>query len=242
MPTLSRRSLISSAATLPALAVPTIAAAAISTDDIQIRQAGPTSPENPDLLALGEQIEPLLTTYRVAAEREREARAMAETLCPPLPDDLVRGHNDFAFAGCCTGETDIEGQIVHAPGEWRARFILSSRMTKDTIARGNIPALRRTKHGREVWRLIQVAEKYEAGREAAIERSGILKAVEERKSARARIEMLGHEMRRHQPATTVGVVIMARALAAFSEASFPDLGGVLLGHELAIATLRVAAG
>jgi hypothetical protein len=199
-----------------------------------------TTPENPGLLALGEQIDPLLNAYRAAAERKREARAMADALCPPLPDDLVCGHNEFSWAGCCTGEFDLEGDIVHAPGEWRSRFILSAQLTKDAIARGNIPGSRRTKLGKEVWRRVKIAEKYEGARESAIERSGILKAAEERERSRLRLEMLARDMRKHEPVTMAGIVIMARALAAYAEADH-SLSAVFLGRELAAATLRVAS-
>ena len=43
----------------------------------------PVLPESAELLALGDQINPLLATYRAALARYTDARAAAEASCPP---------------------------------------------------------------------------------------------------------------------------------------------------------------
>ena len=107
---LSRRSLISGSAVLAAAA----ATAAVPAAALPAVAAAPeTLSENASLLTLGDRIEPLLSAYRAASERKRAARDLAEELCPPLPDDLVRKREDrITFAGATERERDVEGKEV----------------------------------------------------------------------------------------------------------------------------------
>ena len=249
---LSRRTLLGAIAAAPAAAVPVIAVAAVSPAP---RPA--VADEDANLLALAGQIDPLLTTYRVAKERKREARAMAEAILPPLPNELVvdpRWERRLQWAGCTAREVDVEGNEIWPPdyvgadGKTYARTpreILKADLIKDAIARGNLLASRRTKHGKEVSRIIKIAESYEAARDAAIERSGIIKASEELSHSATDLEMLAYEVRKHQPVTRIGVAIIARVLSAHAEAEldahgFKGRDGSVLGRELASAVLRLS--
>jgi hypothetical protein len=250
---LSRRALMAGArvfavaASLP----PAIAAASM------LPHSGPALSEDANLLALGEQIDPLLDAYRAAAERKRQARVMAEALCPPLPDELVVKRNEHVrWAGCAEREVDVEGKDVWPPdytgadGKTYARLpreILKGNLIKEAVARGNIYASRRAKRGKEVWKLIEISEKYEAERAAAIERSGVLEAAHELCQSAVDIEMLAYGVRKHEPVTMIGVMIQARALAAHAEAELDAYGfvgrsGAVLGRELAASVLRIAGG
>jgi hypothetical protein len=152
-----------SAATAPA------AAAAIAEDTI--------------LTALGGRIDPALAAYRNAVARRREARAAAEANCPIIPQGLVC--KGASWRGCAEQEVDVEGELVFPsryvgedgktciPGP---RFILSSEHTKASIAHGNLYYDRRTRFGKQIAKQIEIAERYEMEREAAIERSGLLEA------------------------------------------------------------------
>lgn len=250
---LSRRALMAGArafavaASLP----PAIAAASA------LPHSGPALSEDANLLALGEEIDPLLNAYRVAAERKRQARIIAEALLPPLPDELVVKPKDrLPWAGCAEREIDVEGKDVWPPdytgadGKTYARWprpILKGNLIKEAIARGNIYASRRAKRGKEVWKLIGISEKYEAERAAAIERSGVLEAADHLYFSAVEIEVLAYEVRKHEPVTMIGVMIQARALAAHAEAEldahgFVGRSGTVLGRELAASVLRIAAG
>jgi hypothetical protein len=123
--------------------------------------------EDPAIITLGEQIEPLLATYRGAAADRLKARADAEAGCPAVPEEIVC--NGPFWAGCTESECDVEGREISRP----PRQILHSEQTKAAIARGNLYCDRRRRFGKEIVRLIDTAEKYEAEREAAIERSGL---------------------------------------------------------------------
>jgi hypothetical protein len=250
---LSRRALMAGArvfavaASLP----PAIAAASV------LPHSGPALSEDANLLALGEQIAPLLNAYRAAAERKREARATAEALCSPVPDELVHQCKDFEYwGGCIEDEVDVEGKKIWPPNYLgadgktyarRARGILKANLMKDAIAGGNLNGDRRSRQGREMRRLIEISEKYEAERAAAIERSGVLEAANELCNSAVDIEMLAYEVRELEPVTMVGVMIQARALAAHAEAEldahgFVGRSGTVLGRELAASVLRIAGG
>lgn len=249
---LSRRALMAGArvfavaASLP----PTIAAASV------LPHSGPALSEDANLLALGEEIDPLLNAYRAAAERKRQARVMAEALCPPLPDELVRGPKDEWASWCVEREVDVEGQNIWPPDYLgadgktyarRPREILKADLIKKAIAESEIYASRRSKRGKEIWRLIGISEKYEAERAAAIERSGVLEAADHLYFSAVEIEVLAYEVRKHEPVTMIGIVIQARALAAHAEAEldahgFVGRSGTVLGRELAASVLRIAGG
>jgi len=245
---LSRRFLLGAIASIPVAASP--AAAALPTE------ASPPAAGEPSLLALGEQIDPLLNAYRAAVERKREARALADALCPPLPDELVRSPKGELASWCAEREVDVEGNGVWPPnyvgadGKTYARIprgILKADLIKKAIASGEVNASRRSKRGKEIWRLIGVSEKYEAERAASIERSGVLEAANELHNSAVDIETLAYEVRKHEPATMIGVMIQARALAAHAEAEldahgFVGRSGTVLGRELAASVLRIAGG
>jgi len=247
---LNRRAILAGAATFAAAMPATLALASPP-------PATAAAPENANLLALGEEIDPLLNAYRAAAERKREARAVAEALCPSLPDELVAKPKDrLRWAGCSEREIDVEGKDVWPPnytgadGKTYARLpreILKGNLIKEAVARGNIYASPRTKHGKEVRKLIEISEKYEAEREAAIERSGVLEAADTLYFSAVEIEVLAYEVRKHEPATMIGIMIQARALGAHAEAEldahgFAGRSGTVLGRELAASVLRIAGG
>ena len=208
--------------------------------------------EVPALITLGEQIDPLLAAYRATLAHHTAARAAAEAQSPSLPDDLVRKADDrFTLAGCSEREQDVEGKDVWPPnyvgddGKTYARAprqILKADLLREAITRQGIS--RRSKHGKRVKALIEIAERYEAGRTAAIKRSGVLDAADELRWAATDIDMLAWKIREFAPATVDGVMIHARALAAHAESElhgsgFTGRAGLTLGRQLADAVLRV---
>jgi hypothetical protein len=205
------------------------------------------------IIALGERIEPLLTAYRKAAEDRLKARANAEASCPAVPEDLVS--KDTFWAGCTVGELDVEGrEILHdvftADGTKCARLprrIFNSEETKAAIARGNLYCDRRTKFGKEIGKKIEIAERYEAEREAAIEQSGLRDAMQCQWEAAYEIEKLAYEARDIEPRTTGGVLVQARVLAAYAEVEievgrYRGCAGQLVGLALAQSLTRLSTG
>jgi len=208
--------------------------------------------EEPALIALGARIEPLLTAYRNAAEDRLKARANAEAGCPAVPEELVC---EGPPNGCSVSECDVEGkEILHnvlsEDGEkhWRMpRQILHSESTKAAIARGNRYCNRRTKSGKKLVRLIETAEKYEAEREAAIERSGLDEARRRQYFAVIEIDKVAFEAFEIEPMTMAGVLVQARVLNACAETEI-ELGYYrgrscqLFGPALAQSVTRLSGG
>jgi hypothetical protein len=197
-----------------------------------------TAAEDPRLLALGEQIEPLLTEYRACAERRRSARALAESLVPPLPPEMIDSHG-IAHLGYCDYQCDVEGNILY-----REPRIIEAEALQGAIDRGNLYAPKRSKFGKRVDALLKAARDYEAKRAAAIERSEISEALLNVQHAASDLEVLAYKVREIEPITMAGVIIQARALTAHAEAELDSHGyngksGAVLGRELASAVLRI---
>lgn len=233
MSSLTRRLFFSVAAALPA-------AAAIEPSAIAVAPAA----EDGTLLALGEQLGPLLTAYRAAKERRQAALLIFEQHCPALPDELVRTREDrITFAGCTERENDIFGRAIWPKDEpvRPPREIL-----KAGLLQQHMEVLSpRSKHGRRVKSLIVVAEKYEAERKSAMDGSGWPEAFEATCHAAYDLDQLAWEIRETSPVTMTGVLIHARMLAAHAESEkdgcgMTDRAGLTLGRPLAEAVLRVA--
>jgi hypothetical protein len=90
------------------------------------------------------------------------------------------------------------------------------------------------------------AERYEAARDHAMEFSGIAEAKEAAQDRAQDLHSIMFDIRKHVPRTIVGVLVLARAVAAFEEAQKDTYsgghrgGGLVLGRELADAVLRIA--
>jgi hypothetical protein len=112
-------------------------------------------------------------------------------------------------------------------------------------ARGNLYCDRRTTFGKKVVRLIELAEKYEAERAAAIEQSGLREAMARHWEAAYEIEKLAYETVEIEPQTMAGALIQARALTAYAEAEievghYRGRSGQLVGLALAQSIARLS--
>jgi hypothetical protein len=176
--------------------------------------AAAPAPEDPAIVGLGERIEPLLVAYRSAGADRLEARARAEATCPAVPDELTEGHFPGAYV---RDKRDVEDRKIQQSGvseyghPLRPRQILDPEATKAAIARGNICCNRRTKFGKALARRIEIAERYEKEREAAIGRSGLFEAWSRQREAAYEIEKLAYEACDIEPQTMAGALIQARA-------------------------------
>lgn len=93
---------------------------------------------------------------------------------------------------------------------------------------------------------IAAADRYEGACDHAIEASGIVAARRSAQDLAQDLHSMLFEIRQHEPQTVAGVLILARAVAAYEEAQAQSYtggergGGLILGRELATAVLRVA--
>jgi hypothetical protein len=228
------------------------AGAAVNTAAIVATRPAPAATlpqEDPAIIAMGERIEPMLAAYRNAAEDRLKARANAEASCPAIPEELVC--SAASWAGCTDSERDVEGKEIVPPaviGEFppRPRRILHSESTKAAIARGNLICDRRTRFGKEIVRLVDSAEKYEADRAGAIERSGLDDAIERQYLAAIEVQTVAFGAFEIEPRTMAGALVQARALNACAETEI-ELGyyrgrsAQLLGIALAQSLTRLSA-
>lgn len=215
----------------------------------------PVTAENPELVTLGEKIAPALDAYRAAKVAKAEARARAEALCPPVPAELVHDERDSRtfvekLQCCAFDEVDVEGPRVQQPEKrgdrWHrptGRRIYSAFHLRDGIADGWLSGSARSKQGKHVRRLIEIAEQYESARAAAIEMSGLDAADRALGAAKADVQRLAWAARDLAPVTLAGAAIQARALIAFAEAE--EIGGRVIaglnfGAPLADAIVRLA--
>jgi hypothetical protein len=151
-------------------------------------------------------------------------------------------------------ECDVEAkEILHdvftkdGTEYWRApRRILNSEETKAAIARGNLYYNRRTKFGKKLGKMIETAERYEAERAAAIERSGLDDAKASQWEAAYEIEKLAYEACDIEPQTMAGALIQARVLTVYAEVEievghYRGRAGQLVGLALAQSLARVSS-
>jgi hypothetical protein len=268
LPGFSRRSVV---ATLLAACAPAIGTAAALPKAIETAVAlAPTAPavataENPELLALGAEVDAELQVYRTAAARLAKARATATNLWPAVSEELVvQGKAASSrFRGCYGRELDAEGRQV-----WPPTFI------KDGCEVGHFPRnllqaealqdllddVRAEPEGWDHWvegdlaKRLELAERYEAACMRATETSGVMKAKKVVVLSADRLRDLAYEVRKHPATSLAGIFIHARVLTAYSEAAVlagngqPEddehtkgsQAGMILGRGLADALLRVA--
>jgi hypothetical protein len=230
-----------------------VAGTALNTVAIVATKSAPrvATAEDPTVIALGERIDPLLETYRNAVACHRAARAQAEANCPDVPEEIVcKGPQ---WLGCTERERDVEDRDVWPPnyvgddGKTYARpprRIFNSQPAKAAIARGNLYCDRRTLFGKRLVKLVEAAERYEAGRETAINQSGLTAAKTNLYFACVELERLAHGAAEIKPRTTAGLSIQARALNSYAEAETEldreaGQSGAVVGLALAQSVLRL---
>jgi hypothetical protein len=219
------------------VAAPAIAAQAPLTDVGNF----PTSTESPELLALGEQLQSRLATYREAAARKVAARANYERIKPALPDELIVPEGSDHLGDLSVVEWN---HIDHRASEPHRRIYDWRRVQIHIIGR-DVP--KTTKRGRQLRRLARLAKKHEAGMEAAIQQSGFHEAEDGARNAAEAICCLAVPLLQHTPASFVGLAIFAKALLAAQEVKKDLLEGSptyfsALGDHLAKGLIRLQGG
>lgn len=211
----NRRTLLRGATVAPALALAPVALA----DD-----------ELPELIELGKRVDPMIADMREAVARKADALARAEALWPDVPADLVlRGCDYYGLHSCAVNETDVDGKTVYPPEQkslnsnivrYWPRQILNSRRLEAAMDAGHLPSSRRTKLGRRVHALIQIASDYEAQCNAAICDSGLESVKDELSAIEGNIDTLcWRSLEMGMPRSMTGVAILARLQAAQAEVS-----------------------
>lgn len=263
-PTVSRRSVTALllAALAPAAGTAVALPKVVGTAAAMLPPAAPALvdtglAEDPELLALGAELEVRLAAYRAAAERLAQACATAAELWPVVPDDImVTSADDLSrFQDCTYEEVDHNGDEVWPPSFWRdgkeycrgPKLILAAGLLGEYL-----DEVRADPEAFQDWvepdlvRRIEAADRYEAACFEALEASGISEAKQHAELGAAALYELMFKIRERVPRTISGVLIFARAMAAFEEAR-PEsaskgegIGGTILGRGLADAVLRVA--
>jgi hypothetical protein len=218
----------------------------------------PSATESAELLALGAELDIRIEAYRAAAARLAEARAVAARLWPAVPAELVVGFDRAdrdLYADCYARETDFEGREV-----WPEPYLLNGKsveypprqILQAESLRQFLTDVREDPDSFEPWlaghlaECLDAAERFEAARAHAIEICGIAEAKEAAQDRAQDLHSIMFDIRKHVPRTIVGVLVLARAVAAFEEAQKDSYsggqrgGGLVLGRELASAVLQIA--
>lgn len=165
-------------------------------------------PENPELLTLGSEFDKAEAAYAAADARYREARVPYDALRPAVPEELTPPGWRHPLG---------DGKPLYdAAGEhWNGRERVDV-LTADWLRWVGGDYGPRTKVGRQLKRLLPIAERFDAAIREAEEQSGIVPAVAARKEARAAVEAAAKALLEAPARTTVGLVLKARSLTATS--------------------------
>jgi hypothetical protein len=229
----SRRGFLFRGATAAAaVAVPLAPALALA--------AAPKSAELPEILQIGADLDAAERAFDAAFEVKRQARALAEQLCPALPEELIVAPWDryWTLDPTKRDETDIEGETVWpADPKMRPRQIVqASGLRIDVQDYGS-----RTKLGKLARRLLKLAEEYEQGRENARQQSGLIEAERASDQASSALMLIAYRADKAPAATLSGVTIKARAMLAQIRADgSPHVATMQHGRALAEAVAALA--
>jgi hypothetical protein len=187
--------LLTGAAVAPALPA-TAAATTAPPEPI----AGPT--EAPELLELGGSLAVLSETLSASIFRHDEARATYEQTRPALPEEIIAPpHHRRSL---------MVEETSDLPGGRTAHVYVSKRVRSEIIL-NDIP--RTTREGRRLRRIARIAQAYEAADRRAWEASRQFELSEEfRRHAHEYLKAV-RRLFDHQPTTTAGALIFARAIA-----------------------------
>jgi hypothetical protein len=230
----SRRSFLFRGATAAAaVAVPLAPAVALS--------AAPKLAELPEILQIGADLAAAERAFDAAFETKRQARALAEQLCPPIPEELIVAPWDryWQLDPTKRDEIDIEGKTVWPAGpKARPRQIVAASGLRIDV-QDHRP---RTKLGKLARRLLKVAEEHEQGRENARQQSGLVEAEHAVSQAEVALQVVAFQADKAPAATLAGVTIKARAMLAQARADgSPHVAAMQHGRALAEAVAALAA-
>jgi anaerobic selenocysteine-containing dehydrogenase len=160
--------------------------------------------------------------------------------------DVILPASAFAEKSGSFTNTDrrvqLAREVIKPPGDARQDLWIIQEIAKRM---GNLYYNRRTKFGKKLAKQIEIAERYEKEREAAIDRSGLLEARARQWEAAYEIEKLAYEACDIEPQTMAGVLVQARVLAAYTEVEieighYRGRAGQLVGPALAQSLMRLA--
>ncbi|MCK1507198.1 hypothetical protein [Bradyrhizobium sp. 18] len=240
--TIARRGFLGRAAAV-------LAGASVATP-VALTGALAAAEEHPLLIQAGRRLEGLVETYQAATARLAQATALARSLVPDVPEEIV-AYSHF-WGGCTYEVRDVDdkplssGVVVDADGKtWpvRPKKIIDSTGLRNLIKAGRIQCDGRTSFGKAVKRKIALAEQYENERARALERSGLPEAREAAFFASMAIDDLTREVTAIEPKTQAGAVVLARVLVAYvaiEDGSNRHHGAMILGKRLAEAIARLA--
>ncbi|UEM13669.1 hypothetical protein J4G43_004935 [Bradyrhizobium barranii subsp. barranii] len=229
-----------------------VLAGASATTPVMLTAALAAPEEDPLLVDAGRRLGGLVDAFAAAQAKLAEAKALARSLVPDVPEEIVCYSSTF-WAGCSYELRDVDdsplpgGFVVDSDGYSRAarpKKIIDSTSLKNLIKDGVIHCDGRTSFGKAVKRKIALAERYESDRAAAIERSGLPEAYEAAFFASQAIDDLAREVAAIEPKTSAGVAVLARVLCAYVEteeySGNRHHGAMILGKPLAEAVARLA--
>lgn len=244
-----RRLLLGLAAASSAAALPSIALAS----------ARVTATENPALVRLGDVLPAVAAEYLAAAKAEASIVAEWSTRWPLAPEALIKPYRDDSAM-----ERTLTGAGLTRRGQQWPRPVFTAAEIRHNIdgIRQMLRRKRRAPFGPVNWRgiklvadqweldlaergkLLAIAERYEADKAAVLDASGYALAHSRLKGATQALGDLVAEIMAQPEATMLGVVVKARALAAWGNTDLLTRWSTPESHrwegQLAASVLRLA--
>jgi hypothetical protein len=221
---LSRRAMLAWASAAATIASTTALAPALA--------QSATGREKPEILALGAALDQAEAAFHAAHGAKVSARAAFDAVCPDVPSELVLKDDDrqlYFVHG--EPEKDIEGNRVYLEPTAPSRNILTCECL-ESWAEDYGP---RSKFGRLIRKKLEVARDYEQRVAEAAAQTGIKEAIDARRQAIKRIDILVRKISEINAASEQGILIKARAILACGKIGRGDmmLATVLCGPGLA---------
>lgn len=198
--------------------------------------------ENPELVELGRQFETCLEELQAAANAKEEAKRLLLELAPSPPDEIMLPKYCEWMSGRREHVVRFGCYEVDRPDSFPRRgryfaFVDQLRSVRPTYHH-------RSKPGREIRRMLPVAETYQRGLDDACERSAIMDAYDRCSFARHDAAKLVQALLRTPARASAGLRIKARVVAGAAAAMGDDHFWVeILGaKQMAADILNMTAG
>jgi hypothetical protein len=167
--------------------------------------------ENPELLALGAELDRRIADNGSAIAARRQVRVRFDAIVPNRPaETILHNRSDQQLYGCGETERDVEGNWVDvAPG--RPRFIMLEEQLQNLIATRSRP---RSSYRRDLRHRLCLLKAHESAVAAVMEASGLATAMEAEYWAADELRRIISDITNAEAQTADGLRLKARAMVA----------------------------
>jgi hypothetical protein len=170
--------------------------------------------ENPQLVSIGKALPSAMNEYRAALASYRAAVEAFNRIKPEIPQALICGWPDeTGLRYYAARALDLDENEIFAPGSSECLQVLSAKQMREDLAEYSP----RSKLGKKLRHHLEIAERYEADYQQALEASGAEPARDARKVAARAVELMADTAGKTEAKTMHGIVVKAQAFKALGE-------------------------